>query len=39
MSNGLDPDQAQPSVGHDLVPNCLQRFSVDDGFRRWQPNS
>ena len=25
MSNSLDPDQYQRSVGSDLVPNCLQR--------------
>ena len=26
MSNGLDPDQDQHSVGPDLGPNCLQRL-------------
>ena len=26
---GLDPDQAQPSVGPDLGPNCLQKLSAD----------
>ena len=30
MSNGLDPDQDQHSVGPDLSPNCLQRLSADD---------
>ena len=28
MPNGLDPDQDQPSVGPDLVINCLQRLSA-----------
>ena len=27
MSNGLDPDQDQLSVGPDPDPNCLQRLS------------
>ena len=27
VSNSLDPDQI---VRHDLVPNCLQRFSADN---------
>ena len=26
VSNSLDPDQDQHSVGPDLCPNCLQRF-------------
>ena len=30
VSNDLDPDQDQHSVGPDLEPNCLQRLSVDD---------
>ena len=30
VSNGLDPDQDQHSVGPDLGPNCLQRLSADD---------
>ena len=30
MSNSLDPDQAQSSVGPDLVPNYMQRLSEDD---------
>ena len=30
VSNDLDPDQNQPSVGPDLGPNCLQRLSADD---------
>ena len=30
VSNSLDPDQAQPFVGPDLGPNCLQRLSEDD---------
>ena len=30
VSNGLDPDQDRSSVGPDLGPNCLQRFSADD---------
>ena len=29
MSNGLDADQDQQSVGPDLGPNCLQRLSAD----------
>ena len=28
VSNSLDPDQGQHSVGPDLGPNYLQRFSV-----------
>ena len=34
VSNSLDPDQARPSVGPDLGPNCLQSSSADD--TRWQ---
>ena len=30
VSNCLDPDQDQHSVGPDLFPNCLQRLSADD---------
>ena len=30
VSNSLDPDQDQHSVGPDLGPNCLQRLSADD---------
>ena len=30
VSNSLDPDQTRCFVGSDLVPNCLQRLSVDD---------
>ena len=30
VSNGLDPDQDQHSVGPDLGPNCLQWLSADD---------
>ena len=30
VSNGLDPDQDQRSVGPDLGPNCSQRLSADD---------
>ena len=30
VSNRLDPDQDQDSVGSDLGPNCLQRFSADN---------
>ena len=30
MSNSLDPDQAQHSVGPDLGSNCLQRSAADD---------
>ena len=30
MSNSLDPDQDESSVGPDLGPNCLQRLSADD---------
>ena len=29
VSNGLDQDQDRHSVGHDLVPNCLQRLLAD----------
>ena len=29
MSNRLDPDQDQRSVGPDLGPNCLQKLSAD----------
>ena len=25
-----NPDQARPSIGHGLGPNCLQRLSADD---------
>ena len=28
MSNSLDPDQDQHSVGPNLGPNCLQRLSA-----------
>ena len=30
VSNSLDPDQGQRSVGPDLGPNCLQRLSAGD---------
>ena len=30
VSNSLHPDQARPSVGPDLGPNCLQRLSADN---------
>ena len=30
VSNSLDPDKAQHSVGPDLGTNCLQRISADD---------
>ena len=30
MSNRLNPDQAQCSVGPDLDLNCLQRSSAED---------
>ena len=30
VSNSLEPDQNQHSVGPDLDPNCLQRF-----YQRW----
>ena len=33
MSNSLEPDQAQHFVGLDLVLNCLQRLSADDGIK------
>ena len=33
--NGLDPDQDRQTVGPDLSPNCLQRFSADDKSHRW----
>ena len=35
VSNGLDPDQAQHSVGPGLGSNCLPRLSADDKSRRW----
>ena len=28
VSNSLDPDQAQPFVGPDQCPTCLQKFSA-----------
>ena len=30
VSNGLDPDRDRHSVGPDLGPNCLQKFSADN---------
>ena len=30
VSNSLDSDQDQHSVGPDLGPNCLQRLAADD---------
>ena len=30
LSNGLDPDQGQTSVGPDLGPNYFQRILADD---------
>ena len=30
VSNSVDPDHAQHSVGHDLGPNCLKRLSAKD---------
>ena len=30
MPNGLDQDQDRRSIGPDLSPICLQRFSADD---------
>ena len=30
VSNGLDPDQDQRSVGLDLGPDCFQRLSADE---------
>ena len=30
VSNSLDPDQAQHSVGPDLGLNCLQKLSAED---------
>ena len=30
LSNCLDSDQGQHSVGPDLGPNCLQRLSADN---------
>ena len=33
VSNGLDPDQDQHSVGPDLESNCLQRLSADEKSR------
>ena len=29
VANGFDAEQDRRSVGPDLVPNCLQRLSVD----------
>ena len=34
MSNSLDPDDDQCSIGPDLGPNCLQRLSADDNIRQ-----
>ena len=34
MSDSLDADQDQCSVGPDLGPNCLQRLSADNTSRR-----
>ena len=34
VSNSLDPDQAQHSVGPDLGPNCLQRSEIDKDIQR-----
>ena len=39
MSNGLDPDQDQHSVGPDLGPNCLQMLSADDKSHHQQGKS
>ena len=39
MSNGLDPDQSQLSVGPDLGPSCLQRLSADSKSLLWQAKS
>ena len=30
VSNDLDPDQDQPSMGPDLGPTCLEWLSADD---------
>ena len=30
VSNILDPDQDQHSVGPDLAPTCMQMLSADD---------
>ena len=30
MQNSFDPDQAQPVVGPDMGPNCLQKQSAED---------
>ena len=38
LSNSFDPDQAQLSVGPDLVPDCLQKLSVDDTRRYGEGN-
>ena len=32
VSNGLDSDQDQLSVGPELGPNCLERLTEDDNF-------
>ena len=34
VSNSLDPDQAQHSVGPGLGPNCLRRLSADKTSRQ-----
>ena len=39
VSNNLDPDQDQHSVGPDLDPNCLQRLTAIDKIHRWQGKS
>ena len=36
VSEGLDLDQEQHSVGPDLGPNCKQRLSADDKSHHWQ---
>ena len=35
MSNSLNPDQDQNSVGPGLAPNCLQRLSADDTMKEF----
>ena len=39
VSNSLEPDQARPFVGPDLVPNCLQMLTEDTSRQRVNPYS
>ena len=39
VSNSLDPDQDQHSVGPGLGPNCLQSLSANEKSSRYQGKS